>query len=193
MKLTGAAILVSRGMKVLQAAPAAYPYRSTAIEGSLMASSSSGGGNSKPRNVVFGLTILILVIAAVIGISFLSNPYYAIAELVIYGGLVGVVAAQLRTCLRLAKGSEYSSKLHVVAFWIVLAVFLVVARLGDVLGTENRDYIMLATSGGTYLALLFSLKLVEQLLKRGVGHSNSAGDAGTSAGAPAGAEQLSGP
>src|SRR5438105_15006396 len=28
MKLTGAAMLVSRGMKVLQAAPAAYPYRS---------------------------------------------------------------------------------------------------------------------------------------------------------------------
>jgi hypothetical protein len=27
MKLTGAAILVSRGMKVLQAAPAAYPCR----------------------------------------------------------------------------------------------------------------------------------------------------------------------
>jgi hypothetical protein len=27
MKLTGVAILVSRGMKVLQAAPAAYPYR----------------------------------------------------------------------------------------------------------------------------------------------------------------------
>src|ERR1700674_1617823 len=31
MKLTGAAILVSRGMKVLQAAPAAYPYRSPAL------------------------------------------------------------------------------------------------------------------------------------------------------------------
>jgi hypothetical protein len=30
MKLTGAAILVSRGMKVLQAAPAAFPYRSAA-------------------------------------------------------------------------------------------------------------------------------------------------------------------
>jgi len=30
MKLTGAAILVSRGMTVLQAAPAAYPYRSAA-------------------------------------------------------------------------------------------------------------------------------------------------------------------
>jgi hypothetical protein len=32
MKLTGAAILVSRGMKVLQAAPAAYPYRSATID-----------------------------------------------------------------------------------------------------------------------------------------------------------------
>ena len=30
MKLTGAAILVSRGMELLQAAPAAYPYRSAA-------------------------------------------------------------------------------------------------------------------------------------------------------------------
>jgi hypothetical protein len=30
MKLTGAAILVSRGMTVLQAAPAAYPYRYSA-------------------------------------------------------------------------------------------------------------------------------------------------------------------
>jgi hypothetical protein len=28
MKLTGAAILISRGVKVLQAALAAYPYRS---------------------------------------------------------------------------------------------------------------------------------------------------------------------
>jgi hypothetical protein len=33
MKLTGAAILVSRGMKVSQAAPAAYPYRSTLWSG----------------------------------------------------------------------------------------------------------------------------------------------------------------
>jgi hypothetical protein len=30
MKLTGAAILVSRGIKLLQAAPAAYPFRSAA-------------------------------------------------------------------------------------------------------------------------------------------------------------------
>jgi hypothetical protein len=30
MKLTGASILVSRGVKVSEAAPAAYPYRSQA-------------------------------------------------------------------------------------------------------------------------------------------------------------------
>ena len=60
---------------------------------------------------------------------------------------------------------------------------LVVAHLGDVLGTENRDYIRLATSGGVYLALLFSLQLIEQLLKQGVGHTIPAGAADTSAGA----------
>jgi len=32
MKLAGAAILVSRGMKVLQAAPAAYPYHSATFD-----------------------------------------------------------------------------------------------------------------------------------------------------------------
>jgi hypothetical protein len=35
MKLTGAAILVSRAMKFLQAAPAAYPFRS-ATEGEVL-------------------------------------------------------------------------------------------------------------------------------------------------------------
>src|SRR5580693_8745688 len=42
MKLTGAAILVSRGMKVLQAAPAAYPYRSAS--GGLPSGQGLGGG-----------------------------------------------------------------------------------------------------------------------------------------------------
>src|SRR5438445_485531 len=36
MKLTGAAILVPRGAKVLQAAPAAYPFRSDDRRGSTM-------------------------------------------------------------------------------------------------------------------------------------------------------------
>jgi hypothetical protein len=47
MKLTGAAILVSRGMTVLQAAPAAYPYRS-AERRSLM--------DEVPRQLLDGLS-----------------------------------------------------------------------------------------------------------------------------------------
>jgi hypothetical protein len=148
-----------------------------------MTSLSSSDGQPKSRNVVLGLIILLILIAAVIGISFLSNPCYALAEVVSYAGLMAVVAAQLRTCLRLARGSEYSSKLHLVAFWVVVAVFLVVARLGDLMGTENRDYIRLATSGAAYLALLFSLKLAEQLLRWGAAGISSTPDAGTSAGA----------
>jgi hypothetical protein len=42
MKLTGAAILVSRGMKDLQAAPAAYPYRSAAKLATVICHSSLG-------------------------------------------------------------------------------------------------------------------------------------------------------
>jgi hypothetical protein len=42
MKLTGAAMLVSRGMKVLQAAPAAYPCRSAAYR---WASGEHSGGS----------------------------------------------------------------------------------------------------------------------------------------------------
>jgi hypothetical protein len=49
-------------------------------------------------------------------------------------------------------------------------VLTVIARLADVVGTANRDYIRWATSGLIYLALLSSLELIEQLLKRvGVG------------------------
>jgi hypothetical protein len=43
MKLTGAAILVSRGMTVLHAAPAAYTYRSAGAEGAAMATCSQCG------------------------------------------------------------------------------------------------------------------------------------------------------
>jgi uncharacterized protein (TIGR03067 family) len=77
MKLTGAAILVSRGMKFLQAAPAAYPYRSAAentfffMEGSmktrmlmvvavglLVAVNSGQGGDKGDRKSIQGTWIL---------------------------------------------------------------------------------------------------------------------------------------
>jgi hypothetical protein len=138
-----------------------------------MASPPSGSPQPKARDVVLGLAILVVLIAVVIGIDHLPQPYYAIGHVVIYAGLVAVIVGKLRTCLRLAKGSEYSSKLHGVVFWVVLGVFAVVAHLGDLFKTADRDYIRLATSLALYLALLYALELVELLLKRAIVGSSS--------------------
>jgi hypothetical protein len=111
--------------------------------------------------------------AVVIGFDDLPQPYYAIVQVVIYAGLVADIVRKLRTCLRLAKGSEYSSKLHGVVFWFVCGVFAVVVHLGDLFKTADRDYIRLATSLALYLALLDALELVELLLKRAIVGSSS--------------------
>lgn len=142
-----------------------------------MAASTSSNPSPKSGAIATGLTILILValVAAVVGISFLPNPYYAIGEVLIYAGLVALVAGKLRACLRLAYGSEYSTTLYGIIFWVVLGVFSVVARLEDLFSTENREYIRMATSGALYLALLFSLQMIEQLLKRGAATTLAAG------------------
>jgi hypothetical protein len=141
---------------------------SAAIKDNLMASPPSGSPQPKARDVVSGLAILVVLIAVVFGIDQLPQPYYAIGQLVIYASLVAAIVGKLRTCLRLAKGSEYSSKLHGVVFWVVLGVFAVVADLGDLFGTENRDYINLATNLALYFALLSALELLERLLKRAI-------------------------
>jgi hypothetical protein len=127
--------------------------------------------------------LLLIVVAAVSAIPFLSNPYFAIAEVLIYAGLVAVVAAQLITCLRLARGSEYTTKLRVVGFWVGAAAFILVCHLDNLLRTEDRTYIQLATSGAAYLALIFALRLVEQLLRREPAGIRSTPDESTSAGA----------
>jgi hypothetical protein len=48
MKLTGAAILVSRAMNVLQAAPAAYPYRQAIGAGCRSINGYKGRTNAPP-------------------------------------------------------------------------------------------------------------------------------------------------
>jgi hypothetical protein len=102
----------------------------------------------------------------VIGKDYLPDPYYAIAEVISYAGLVWLVAGKLRACLRLARGSEYEKQLHVVVFWVGLGVLAVMGRLGDLFGTRDRDYIRFVTSGSLYLALLYALQLVQRLQKR---------------------------
>jgi energy-coupling factor transporter transmembrane protein EcfT len=107
-----------------------------------------------------------LIVVTAIAIFFLPNPYYAIGMLVIYASTVVAIGVKLRTCLSLAQGSEFLSPVHAIVTWFVFGVFCVVAHLVDLFRSENRDYIMLATNLGSYLALQFALGLVEQLLKR---------------------------
>jgi hypothetical protein len=116
---------------------------------------------------------LVVVIAIVIAIPFveraqrsLPQPYHAISEVVVYAGLVTLVASKLRACLRLARGSESEPLLSTVIFWVVLGVFAVIVRLGNLFSTQDRDYIRLARNGSVYLALLSALNVVERLLKR---------------------------
>lgn len=112
------------------------------------------------------LIVVVVLIAAVIGISFLPQPYYAIGQVVIYAGLVAAIAGKLRTCLRLSKGTDDYQKVNVVVVWVVLGVVSVVAHLADLFKTADRDYITLATNFAVYLALLYALELVSQLLER---------------------------
>jgi hypothetical protein len=154
-----------------------HNHHSATHEEHPMASSTSNSPQSEPGPVAvtIAIVILVVVIAAVVWIYYLPPPYFAIGQVVIYASLVAVIAGKLRTCLRLAKGSEYSSKLHRVVFWLVLGVFAVVALLGNLFKTEDRDYITLATNVAVYLALLYALELVELLLKRAIpGTSSSA-------------------
>jgi hypothetical protein len=61
MKLTGAANQVSRGKRVLQAAPAAYPYRSTRREGRKIM--------SRKTRSCFGLVLLVAALSHLLWVS----------------------------------------------------------------------------------------------------------------------------
>jgi hypothetical protein len=123
--------------------------------------------------IVILIVILVVPISAFTWIDSLPQPYFALGQVVIYAGIVAAIVGKLRTCFRLAQGSEYDKKLRVVVFWVVLGVFSVVWRLGLLFQTENRDYINMATNFALYLALLSALELVALLLKRAIVGSGS--------------------
>jgi hypothetical protein len=127
-------------------------------------------GDKKPKlvDVGLGLAILLVLVALVIGASFLGNPYHAIAEVGLYALFVAVVAVRLRSCLRLAKDSVYSAKLKKVAVYLVFAVFMAIEQLVSIIGTEDSSYSRLCASLGAYLALCYLLEVVESLLKQAV-------------------------
>lgn len=127
-----------------------------------MATSSQIGLGGK----VLLLCLVVVIVGAAMGMPHLSDRTFAIAEVILYVVLVILVAARLRACLRLAQGTKYRVSLQSVAFWVAAAVFSVFARVGTVLGSTDRDYIRLVTSGAAYLALLIALGIIETLLKQ---------------------------
>jgi hypothetical protein len=172
IKLTGAAILVFRVSTFLQAAPAAYPYRSAANEENLMEIPSSSGPSPKAGGLATGVAIVILVIliAAVIGISFLPNPYYVIGQGLIIAGVVAVGAGKLRSCYRLTQTPERSAQLrylHQIALWGFIGVLSAAGLLVELSTTESRPNTTVLVVSAFCLALLGALQLVEDLLKRG--------------------------
>src|SRR5437763_4327614 len=125
----------------------------------------SPGPKAKAAVFVVFIIILVLFVAAVIGINFLSNPWYALVHIAFYVVVVTLVAFQLRDCLRLAKSPAHVSKLKFIALWLALTVLAVVTHLADMLRSDNRDYVRVATDLGVYLALSWSLELVKLLLR----------------------------
>jgi hypothetical protein len=138
---------------------------------------SSPGSPQKPEtpsgSLAGGIVVLLVLVAVVVGIDYLEHPYYALAHLAIYGMMVFAVGQRLRACLRLAAAGEQSSRLYAVGFWLVLAVFGVLVRVGDLLQTGDRNYLHLATNLGVWLALWVALGLVERLLRDGPRHGEA--------------------
>jgi hypothetical protein len=133
-----------------------------------MTSPTTSNAQAKTGPVAKAFTIIILAVlfAAVIAFFVLPRPYDAIGTVVIYAGLVVGIATKLRTCLRLGQGSQYLSKLHGIAFWVVVGVFGVVPQLQALFTSQVRDYIGLGTKLCLCLALLYALELVVPLLER---------------------------
>src|SRR5207253_947063 len=96
--------------------------------------------------VFLTLALLLAVLAALIG-RFLGDPYHAIGDAVVHLAFVMYLSVPLRTCLRLAKGSEYAAKLYGVTFGFVLTVLTLVGHLVAVLDTQHRDYNLFQVTG----------------------------------------------
>jgi hypothetical protein len=117
--------------------------------------------------VTIMLVIFLAVIAGVIAASFLGNPWYAITQIVVYALIVSVVAVRLRECFRLARTPQQKSGLKLILLWLLLAVLGVVGHVGDVVQSDNQDYIRAALPLWIYFALLAALDLSKSLLAAG--------------------------
>lgn len=132
-----------------------------------MTSSMPSSPEAKPGTPasVLGLVRGVIVIATGIGIVFLPQPYYAIGQVVLYLSVLALIVAKLRSCLRIAKGSEYHPMVYNIVIFVVFSMGSVGANLGSLFRTEARDFTW-APYLALYCALICALALVELLLKR---------------------------
>ena len=129
-----------------------------------MQSTSSTAEKSQPRNLILGYGIILLVLAVVVGAKFLPKPYFAISQVVFYVAFLTAVGSRVRTCNRLAKSSGQS--LMSVVIWFTLGVIAVLGNLADVIQSDNRNYITIATDTAMLLALYCALGIMESLMRK---------------------------
>lgn len=129
-----------------------------------MQSTSSTAEKSQPRNLILGYVIMFLVLAVVVGTSFLPKPYFAISQVVFYVLMVISVAFRLRTCNQFAKSSGLS--LMSVVIWFALGVIGVMGKIADVIQSDSRNYITMATDMTMLLALYCALGIMESLMRK---------------------------
>jgi TctA family transporter len=102
-------------------------------------------------------------------IAFAGNPYNAVARLIFYGLIVVFVGTRLWACYRLTRSSPELMQLVMVTLLLVMAVIGVIEHLTDVIQSENKDFVRLATDTSMYIALALALCLAESALRRSTG------------------------
>ena len=111
------------------------------------------------------VAILAVAIGLAVAANRLGDPYYAIVHLIGYVFLFGYVVVRLRACFRGVVRAEWRSRLTLIAFWLGLSALGMVGHIGDLFRTGDRSFVRLVTNGCLLFALVYSLELIEFILK----------------------------
>jgi hypothetical protein len=129
---------------------------------------SPGKQQMTPGRKFLGLGILFLILLLGVGIVlggfFLGNPFTAIVQLVIIGGcLIGIVF-RLKQSFQLAKG-QHANKLVIITLFLIAGTCIILVHLGDVIQSNDPNYIVLAFNSFIFLSFYYAIELVVDLLK----------------------------
>jgi len=134
-----------------------------------MPSTSPAAEKSHTRNLTLSLirllVIILLAIAWVEGTPSLPTPYFAISQVIGYAPVMILVAYRLRTCHRLAKSSGQSGLISVVVLF-AFGVLGILSKLTNVIQSDDRNYITMATDMTMLFALYLALGIIESLMRK---------------------------